>query len=79
MPDLTPAAYRLFSWMRQGLLAGITNATGSGNPSAPCHFVLPIRLHIKIKRHLSPKSIEAAAVARDVFIIGVRPLICKIH
>ena len=29
MPDPTPAAtYRLFSWLRQGLLAGITNATG---------------------------------------------------
>jgi len=33
MPDSTPVAYRLFSWMRQGLLAGITNATGTGNTS----------------------------------------------
>lgn len=38
MPDPTLAAYRLFSWIRQGLLAGITNATGTGNPSAPDHL-----------------------------------------
>ena len=50
MPDPAPAAYRLFSWMRQGLLAGITNATGTGNISAPGRLVLPIRLRINDTR-----------------------------
>ena len=39
MPDPTPAAYRLFSWMRRGLLAGITDATGTGITSAPVAVV----------------------------------------
>jgi hypothetical protein len=71
MPDPTPAAYRLFSWMRQGLLAGITIATGSG--SAPGNLVLTVCLRIKDTRHVNSKSTGAYAVARDVFIIGVRP------
>ena len=73
MPDLIPAAYCLFSRMRHGLIAGITNATGTGNTSAPGHLVLTVRLRINNERHLSPKSIGADAVVRDVFIIGVRP------
>lgn len=48
MPDPTPAAYRLYSWMRHGLLAGITNATSTG--SAPGHLLLPIRLRINNMR-----------------------------
>lgn len=48
MPDPTPAAYRLFSWMRQGLLAGITHAAATG--SAPGPLVLPIRLRINDTR-----------------------------
>lgn len=75
MPDPKPAAYRLFSWMRQGLLAGITNATGTGNTCAPGHLVPTVRLRINDTRHVSLKSIEADAVARIVFIIGVRSLI----
>jgi hypothetical protein len=46
MPDPTPAEYRLFSWMRQGILAGITNAPGSGATSAPGRLVLPVHLRI---------------------------------
>lgn len=75
MPDPAPAAYRLFSWMRQGILAGITNATGSGNTSAPGLLVLTVRLRIKGTHDASPKTIGADAVAREVFIIGVRSLI----
>ena len=49
MPDPTPAAtYRLFSWMRQGLLAGVTDATGAA--SAPGHLVLSIRLRVNNPR-----------------------------
>lgn len=53
MPDPTPAASRLFSWMRQGLLAGLTNAAGSGNTSAPGHLALPIRLRINDTRNVN--------------------------
>ena len=49
MPDPTPAAtYRLFSWLRQGLLAGVTDATGAA--SAPGHLVLSIRLRVNNQR-----------------------------
>ncbi len=70
MPDLTLAAYRLFSWMRQGLLAGITDATGSGNTCAPGYLVLPMRLRINNTRDVSPKSIGADAIGMH----PVRPL-----
>jgi hypothetical protein len=50
MPDPTPAAYRLFSWMRQGLLAGMTTAADTGNTSAAGHLVLSIRLRINDTR-----------------------------
>jgi hypothetical protein len=39
------AAYRFFSWFRQGLLAGIANS-GSTAPVANGHLVLPIRLRV---------------------------------
>jgi hypothetical protein len=49
MPDSTPAATcRLFSWLRQGLLAGVTNATDTGN--AAHHLVLTIRLRVNNQR-----------------------------
>ncbi|HEU5102577.1 MAG TPA: hypothetical protein VFU22_26315 [Roseiflexaceae bacterium] len=48
MPDPKPATYRLFSWMRQGLLAGMTNPAGAS--SAPGHLVLPMRLRINSTR-----------------------------
>ena len=50
MPDPTPAAYRLFSWMRQGLLASIRQAAGSGATGTPGGLVLPIRLRINNAR-----------------------------
>jgi hypothetical protein len=52
MPDPIPAAFRLFSWMRQGLLAGITNASSASDTSAPGHLVLPIRLRINNTRNV---------------------------
>jgi hypothetical protein len=75
MPDPTPAAYHLFSWMRQGLLAGITDATGSGNTSAPGHLVLTVCLRINDTHDVSSKSTGADAVVRDLFIIGIPPQI----
>ncbi len=39
------AAYRFFSWFREGLLAGITNSS-SAAPVANGHLVLPIRLRV---------------------------------
>ena len=39
------AAYRFFSWLRQGLLAGITNSA-SALPTVNGHFALPIRLRV---------------------------------
>jgi hypothetical protein len=51
MPDGTPAAaYRLFSWMRQGLLAGMTSTPGSGGAAVAGGLVLPIRLRINSAR-----------------------------
>jgi hypothetical protein len=50
MSDPKPAAYRLFSWMRQGLLAGITGASGA--PSATGHLVLPVRLRVNDTRNV---------------------------
>ena len=67
MPDPTPAAHRLFYWMRQGLLAGITNATGTGNICAPGHLVLTVRLRINDTRNGSLESTGAVAVARERF------------
>jgi len=75
MPNPTPAAtYRLFSWMRQGLFAGITTATGTGNTSAPGHLVLTVRFRTNDTHDVSPKSTGADAGARGVFRVGVGPL-----
>jgi hypothetical protein len=42
-----PAAeFRLFSWMRQGLLAGFARTTGSSAPTAPGRLVVPVHLAI---------------------------------
>jgi hypothetical protein len=46
MPDLTPAQYRLFSWLRQGLLAGVTQPSGSIAGTAPGRLLLPMHLRI---------------------------------
>ena len=71
----TSANYVFLPWVRQGLLAGLTNATDSGNTSPPCHIVLTVRLRIKNTRNVGPKSTVTDAVVLDVFIMGVRPLI----
>ena len=58
MPDPTPApTYRLFSWLRQGLLAGMTNATDAATPAHPAIWCYPIRLRINNRAMLmSPFS-----------------------
>ena len=71
----TPANYVFLPWVRQGLLAGLTNATDSGNTSPPCHIVLTVRLRIKNTRNVGPNSTVTDAVVREVFIMGVRLLI----
>src|SRR4029434_2388933 len=43
MPDSTTATTRLFSWLRQGLHAGLTAA---GSPATDGHLVVPIRLRV---------------------------------
>jgi hypothetical protein len=53
MPDSTAAEYRLFSWMRQGLLAGITQLPEGGATSAPGRLVLPIHLRINNARDVA--------------------------
>ena len=47
MPDTTPtqAIARLFSWMRQGLHAGMTTAS-SGMTTQDGHLAVPIRLRV---------------------------------
>lgn len=46
MPESTATAtYRLFSWFRQGLLAGMSNSA-SATPITNGHLVLPIRLRV---------------------------------
>src|SRR4029453_7783729 len=50
MPDIpADAAYRIYSWMREGLLAAIS---ASGNQSAPLsgRLVLPIRMRVNNAR-----------------------------
>lgn len=44
MPDNPTAVTRLFSWLRQGLHAGIT--AGMANPAPDGHLVVPIRLRV---------------------------------
>lgn len=47
MPDpAASATYRVFSWFRQGLLAGITNSAGSSTQTTNARLVLPIRLRV---------------------------------
>lgn len=46
MPDPTAATYRFFSWLRQGLLAGLSNNAGSGAPATAGHLSLPISLRV---------------------------------
>ena len=43
MPDNTTAKTRLFSWLRQGLNAGLTAA---GSSAADGHLAVPIRLRV---------------------------------
>jgi hypothetical protein len=51
MPAPTPAATsHLLSWLRQGLLAGMTTAAGAG--TAAGHLVLPVRLRLNHQRDL---------------------------
>ena len=46
MPEPTTASYRFFSWLRQGLLAGLSNQAGASPPLTSGHLVLPIRLRV---------------------------------
>ena len=46
MPEPTAASYRFFSWLRQGLLAGLSNQAGASPPLTSGHLVLPIRLRV---------------------------------
>lgn len=46
MPEPTPATYRFFSWLRQGLLAGLSKNAAASPPAAAGHLVLPIRLRV---------------------------------
>jgi hypothetical protein len=48
MPEPT-ATYRLFSWFRQGLLAGLTNSA-SATPATNGRLGLPIRLRVNNTR-----------------------------
>jgi hypothetical protein len=66
MPDPTPAAYLLFSWMRQGFLAGSTNATGRvAATQAHLAISLPNRLRVNVTRDVSPKSTATDAMVRE--------------
>lgn len=46
MPEPTAATYRFFSWLRQGLLAGLSNQAAATPPLTSGHLVLPIRLRV---------------------------------
>ncbi|MDR4474346.1 MAG: hypothetical protein MRJ92_17405 [Nitrospira sp.] len=46
MPEPTPATYRFFSWLRQGLLAGLSNQAAATPSLTSGHLVLPIRLRV---------------------------------
>src|SRR5215218_2053076 len=80
MADPTPAAYRLFSWMRQGLLASINQAPGSGDAATPGGLVLPIRLRINNTRdvdvplHLYGPEDVTGLDAREVIRTEPQPL-----
>src|SRR5436309_13904996 len=51
MPEpVVGATYRLFSWLRQGLLAGITNSASSSTRATAGRLVLPIRLRVNNAR-----------------------------
>jgi hypothetical protein len=78
MPDST-AEYRLFSWMRQGLLAGITRFPGSAATSAPGRLVLPVQLRINNTRdvvvplHLYGPGDVTGMDAREVIRMEPQP------
>ena len=46
MPEPTAATYRFFSWLRQGLLAGLSNQAAATPSLTSGHLVLPIRLRV---------------------------------
>ena len=45
MPEQIAATYRFYSWLRQGLLAGLSGSGASSTPSAG-RLALPIRLRV---------------------------------
>ena len=76
MPEPTAATYRFFSWLRQGLLAGLSNNAAASPPAAAGHLVLPIRLRVNsaapsistsssMVPATSPASMRARSSARN--------------